>query len=224
MTRARGFTLIETVVVVAVIGIVAAIVVASSRAAARNGNLASAGQELRTRLGGLRATAMAEGSEHALVVVDAPGSDASGCGFWDTASCARYFVLRDLSPGWSLDDFDPAAPGGSGTSTASVLAIELLPRGVHLDAAAVPPARPAPFTGIAVHDPELMGKCGDRACVAVRFTARGRVEAAPVVPTPGAKLGVAFVLGTDLTAETTGAVRQELLVTFPAGIVKSLTF
>lgn len=224
MKPARGMTLFEVVVVLAVIGIIAALVVPNIKASSRNSHVVGATQEIRTRLGGLRTTAMAEAVDYVAVIVDAPGSDASECGMLNPGSCAQYIVLREPSADWKLNGFDPASPAGSGAATAKLVTRETLDVGVHLDLDAAPPARPAPFAAVVTHDNDLRASCAGRTCFAIRYTARGRVLAVPKDGGTLEKPGLAFVLGSDIDWETRGAIRQELLISFPAGIVKSFAF
>ncbi len=226
MKRARGFTLLEIVVVVAIIAVLTTAAGFYVRAGMRNAQLAGATGEISNRIFALRMAALADGVDRLLVFVDAPGSDARGCGWFDTSGCARFFVLRGPSADWALSSFDFDAPGGSGTATAAVMERQTLGPGVHLDLGFAPPALPSPFDGVTVHDAALVGDglCHSRSCFAVRFTYDGKVMPVYVDDDATEKAGLAFVLGTDKTVETNAAERKEVLISFPAGIVRILTY
>ena len=220
MNRRAGFTLIELVIVVAVIAILATVAIVGARAAGRNANLSSAAHGLAIQIPFLRSSAMSEGRDYLLVFVDAPGSDASQCGWFASAACSKYFVLAAPTAAWSLAAFDQNAPG----TNADFVSREVMPKGVHLDVASsfVPPA---PFGGVVVHDADLIAPCaGSPSCFAIRFTQRGEVRPEYAGGLRPRKVGYAFVLGTDVRAETNAADRRGILVSFPGGIVKANAF
>jgi prepilin-type N-terminal cleavage/methylation domain-containing protein len=221
MRRARGFTLLELMTVVAIVGILAAASIVTFNSASRTANLASATYDLVVRLSGLRSQAMSNGFDHLLVFVDAPGGDASQCRWSNSTGCARYYILSKPGPDWSISTFDPASPAGAGTATAEIVDEQPLPRNAHLNAADSSfPTLPAPFTAVSTHDADLVASCaGGRACFAVRFTARGQVEPERVAPGTVAKAGFAFVLAGE--AAGSGTERRRILVSFPGGIVRS---
>jgi prepilin-type N-terminal cleavage/methylation domain-containing protein len=220
MRRPRGFTLIEIVIVLSVVAIVAAAGVMAYTSATRNAQLAGATHELAVRLTGLKARALSEGRDLLLVFADAPGGDASRCSGTTSATCSRYYILRDPAATWLLSDFDPASPTDD---VEAILEEQLLPRGAHLAFAVTPPAIAPPFNTIAVHDSDLTAVCaGGRACFALRFTARGDVRAEFAAGAPMAKPGYAFLLASEL--ETAAAARRGVLVSFPSGIVRSFAF
>lgn len=218
MRRARGFTLIEMVIVLAVVGILAAVGAVAMRYGSRNANLSSATYDLVVRLGGLRATAMSEGKDYLVVFADAPSSDGTKCGFFAPSKCARYVVLANPTAAWTLASFNPASPAAN----AEIVRTENLPRGVHLDLGSTFTA-PAPFSALAVHDSDLKVSCGSsQTCFALRFTRLGSVEPEYAGATKPAKVGFGFVLGTDLSGG--GGDRRGVAVAFPSGIVKTVTF
>jgi prepilin-type N-terminal cleavage/methylation domain-containing protein len=223
MRRARGFTLIELVVVVAVVGILAGLAAVGFRSATRNASLAKAAYGVAVRLGGLRAQALSTGRDHLFVFVDAPDGDASGCSWRDSDPCARWIILSAPADGWTLTGFDPDAPAGSGGTEARIEETELMPRGVHLDTdtpeASLPPV-PEPFSAVVARDADLQTTLSTRLVFAIRFRANGTVAAEAAAGGTPAKAGYAFVLGTDVGG-TTGADRRALLVSFPTGIVKT---
>jgi prepilin-type N-terminal cleavage/methylation domain-containing protein len=223
MRRDHGFTLIEMVIVVAMVGILAAIGVVTFRAASRNADLSSATYDLAIRLTGLRMRALSEGSDQLFVFVDAPGSDAQYCSPSNSTRCARYFVLSSPAPDWSITTFQASDPTTGGK--AQYVDMQLLPKGAHLDIVTTPPSIPPPFDGVSIHDPDLLTQCGGNWCFALRFTSRGEVRpeyASGSTP----KSGYAFVLGSDLTSDTAsnGADRRLVVVAFPGGIVKTKGF
>ena len=219
--RARGFTLLELGVALGIAAALAAVAGVAFVSAMRNANLSSATYDLAVRLAGLRATAMADGHDQLFVFLDAPGSDASSCSVTSSSGCSRYLLLSNPGVDWSISTFDPSTPGGSGTSTAEVREIQLLPTGAHLDLSVESAPIAAPFTAVSVHDPDLLTTCGGRLCFAVRFTARGEVRP-ELTGGPVTKVGYAFILGTGL--DTSGANHRGIVVTFPSGIVKTFAF
>jgi prepilin-type N-terminal cleavage/methylation domain-containing protein len=217
--RARGFTLVEMAVVVAIAAVLAAAAIPIMRAARRNASVQSAAFELRIRLEGLRARAMRDQGELVAVVVDVPDNDPEPCATGTGAACGRYYLLRP-QPGFVLNAFDPDLPP---IANAELLEVEELGKGLKFYRPDVErrPA-PRPFEAISAFDPELVGVCGRRSCVGIRF--RGDGEVSPEYPTGvagAAKLGVSFVLGSDVDAETPGSDQRGLVVTFPAGLVRA---
>jgi hypothetical protein len=127
--------------------------------------------------------------------------------------CARYFLLRDPTPAWTLAAFDPSAPANN----ASFVTSWVLPRGARFDLAGTLPV-PPPFDAVPLRDAELTGTCGGgTSCFAIRYTPSGEVRP-EFAGAPGApKLGYAFLLrSTDETAD-----RHGIVVSFPTGIVKT---
>lgn len=218
--RARGVTLLELAVTLAIVAVLAGVAYSRTRAAPRNIRLAQAADELAGLLAGLRSVALAEGKDHLLVVSDAPENDASKCA--DTVeTCAASFVLAAPKPSFSLSEFKPTSPGELGELVAS----EVLPRGARFYLRPTYKAPPAPFSGVAVHDGTFLGKCANGArCFAVRFTSSGVVE--PVTPSGGtaAAPGFALVLASDAELEGAGGDHRGVLVGFPAGVVKSWAY
>ncbi len=222
--HARGFTMIEVAVVLAIIAVLAGLGFFVARAGRANASMASAAYELAIRLTGQRAEALDDGLDHLVVLVDAPGNDSTKCGAFSDASCFRYYVLRNPAAGWQLSAFDPANPGGSGTNTAALLEQRSMPTGVrlHLPATGAHPLRP--FQTVTIEDGDLKGTCATRTCFAVRFTGGGDVR--PVYPTAATpvKTGLALVLGSNATSETAAGETKGIVIGFPSGIVRTFPF
>jgi prepilin-type N-terminal cleavage/methylation domain-containing protein len=217
--RPHGFTLIEMVIVVAVIAILTAAAFWIPRNAMRNASLSSAAWEVSLRLGGLRSAAMAEGQDYLFVIVDAPGNDGMGCEVFSPGGCATYFILSNPSAAWSLAAFDPGAPAAN----AQLVDSQTLPKGARLETA-LAAAPPAPFDNVTISGPTdtaLVGTCGGRSCMAVRFAQSG--TARPEFAVPGAaRPGWSFVLGSNLPQGV--AERKGIVVGSPTGIVKTFPY
>jgi prepilin-type N-terminal cleavage/methylation domain-containing protein len=229
----KGFTVIELMVVIAIVGIVAAAAVISSRSAMSNASLSSATFDVALKLSGLRAAALAEARDYLFVGVDA--SDPTNCKWNNTSVCAQGFILaadRTSAPlplqssslsGWTLSTFDPTAPVDSTVVTKRSELIQqfFLPTGVRFDLTNAT-AIPSPFNSVFMYDGLITGNCAGRRCFAIHFNSVGVVTAKPAVAgTTINRGGFAFALDTILTGSASTAARQGVLVGFPSGIVKS---
>ncbi len=221
MRARRGFTLLELMVVVAIIGLVATLVVLQGRSARQNARLAGGAYSLALRLGGIKARALADGREYVLVVVDT--ADPAGCKSSDTA-CGRILVLRKPDPTFPTafqSGFDPDAP----ISLAEYVddgGDKYVARNAQFDLGSSWRA-PAPFDSVAAFDSNITFTCaGGRACFAIRFRPDGDVR--PVI-TPGTPIpaGFAFVLR-PIESQSGAAEHRGFFISFPAGLVKTAAF
>ncbi len=218
MRRQRGFTLIEMALVIALVAIVAVAGYVTMRAARRNAAVGGISFELVVQLQGLRTKALAEQRDH-LAVLHA--GDGGGCSLVRRAGCVRLFVLAAPQPAWTLGAFDPAVPGNQ---TGELVDTLVFPQGVLLDPAAAGMTGRPPFGNVRAWDADLTGACAGFRCVAVRFAADGAVRGEKPDGARVTKAGHILALQTDLQAETRGAERRAVLVSFPSGIVKSYTY
>jgi hypothetical protein len=203
-------------VVVAILGILAAAAIPIVRAATRNASVAGTSFELYLRLQGLRPKALADQETLLAVVVDAPGNDGSECftGFLD--KCARVFILRRPTAAWTLAGFSPSTPG----SEAEVVEYFHLGRGIRFALEKAGVAAPRPFDAVRTLDPAYVASCGGRNCMAVRFSPNGTVSGEGAGANPPRVRGIALPLGSDMATQSAGADARAVLVAFPSGIVK----
>ncbi len=218
MRRASGFTLFELALVIGIAAIVAVLAVVGVRAARRNAAVGGVSFDLVLRLQGLKTRALAEQRDH-LAVLHA--GDGAGCELLRQAGCVRLFVLADPQATWTLQAFTPANPGNL---TGELVDTIIFPKGILLDPAAAGTTGRAPFGAVQTWDVGLTGDCGGARCIAFRFAADGRVRGEAPDGTSLARPGHILALATDLQGETGAAERRAVLVSFPAGIVKSYTY
>jgi prepilin-type N-terminal cleavage/methylation domain-containing protein len=215
MKRTSGFTLIELMVTVAMIGIVAALAIPTMRAATQNANVNGVSFDLLLRLQGLKTRALADQRTLLAVLVDAPGNDGTGCSSVTSGRCARLFILQEPTTAWQLKNFVPSSPG----TNAGVREIVDLGRGIRFaKPERVGVSAPPPFgSTITTFDATASATCDGRSCMAVRFTPNGDVYAEGPDKTELSHRGIAFALsGASGANELRG-----LLIASPSGIAKA---
>lgn len=207
--RQAGFTLIELMLIVAIIAALAAMGIATTRWVTRNASVDAAGDDLVVRLAGLQGASLSDGRDRIFVFVDR-GAGSAG-------PSARTFVLTGPATGWKLSDFDSNQPA---LQVAESSEVELPRRARLLNRTAV--AAPAPLQAANLYDAGMLTTCGGVSCFALRFTGDGEVNGeAPDGGNPG-MAGFGFVIGdVEDGGSDAGAKRRGVIVGFPTGVVKS---
>jgi len=166
--RPRGFTLLEVLTVVAIIGVLAALAVAVPRWGRERATLSNIGVELQALIHQARQTALSESEDVAVVFFPTFANPAGGVG--------RVVVYRDQNGNFfgagvpSLQSYDPALPGFEAGD--AVLEVWDLPRQVELGTVTAA-ALPAPYNTIPAAT--ACSFCaGGRG--AIRFDSRGRAR------------------------------------------------
>jgi len=216
MKRQGGFTLIELVIVVAIIAALAAMAFAIPRWRVRNASVDASAAEMVVRLAGLRSTALTDGVDRIFVFADADPS---------AGRDATAFILSNPGPTWTLAGFNPAQPslnlGAGGAVDETVL-----PRNLRRLTTASGFA-PRPLHEARLNDSQMLGSCGSVGCFAIRYTGDGEVwgekpdgslygRQAPDAP------GFGFVLArAEDDGSSPAAKRRAVVIGFPTGVVKS---
>jgi prepilin-type N-terminal cleavage/methylation domain-containing protein len=211
-TRARGFTLVEVAITIAIVGIVAALAFTSFVRQKPRASLATSTAELQSLLHGARQTALATG--HDVVVMVFPD-------FTSTNSVGRVILYEDgdftffTGGAVNFGAYDPASHATGGRS--QVLDTIDLPFGVTVGpATGMGPTAilAAPYAGVPVNVAcSFCATSGDHRG-AVRFDSRGRAsfyQGSTLLDVTGASLslqaGALYGQRTLLISAGTGAVR-----------------
>lgn len=224
MKRRSGFTLIEAAIVMAVVGLLAAVAAAALNRARQNSSAGATAYEISLRLQGLKTRALQEQKDYAAVFINPTGDDAAGCRGGSLASCARLMVLAAPPATWTLGGFDSKAPG---------LVVDdhvWFDREIVLDAASAGVAAGAPFGTITQLPSSMQASCSAGStsglkCFAIRFGADGTVS--PIYPgaaPPSAPTGISLGITSDATGKFLRSHRRAVLITFPTGIVKTYPY
>ncbi|HET9551917.1 MAG TPA: prepilin-type N-terminal cleavage/methylation domain-containing protein [Anaeromyxobacteraceae bacterium] len=205
--RSAGFTLIELALVVGIIGILATLAWAASRAMTRNARLDGNLEEIALAYGGQRFEAVDQQQDRVVVFVDGVAGKRG----------PSVFVLAGPTAAWKLSAFDRSTPGAE---TVGFEEIDLSDQLQLLPAVAPTTPRPFPKT-VTFFDPKMKTTCGGATCFAVRYLADGSVRGEAADGTDAGLDGFGFVVGTDLDGQSSAAKRRAILVGFPTGITKS---
>lgn len=220
--KPSGFTLIELMVVVAIIGVLAVTGIVTYRSAFRDANVGRASFDLSARLRGLRARAIADGNNYVFILIDAPNNNSQACGWGAQANCVRYFIIRNPLPAWTVAAFNPASPdtntdqtdpSAGGVHLGGMVQSFFMPMGVRMDNGALG-APPPPFTSFTFIPP--IG--GGQRRLAIQFSSDGSVFQLDPAP---ARSGVMFAIGSDMTAGGGPGYRKGFTISFPSGIVRT---
>jgi type II secretory pathway pseudopilin PulG len=207
--------MIEMMIVLALIGALAALAYSTTRSATRNANVGSAAQQVAMQLAGVRLKALAEQRDYVMVLSNA-ASNGRDCAWNNLVNCTRLFSLTNIPTSWNVSTFDPAHPTATGAALDNSW---VLPRGIHfqtLTSTAYPP-----FNSVPALDISMLGTCvGGQLCLAVRFNGRG--VATPELRSGFSaqpKLGVMVGLSSDAVDAAT--TPPGVLLAFPSGLVKT---
>jgi prepilin-type N-terminal cleavage/methylation domain-containing protein len=171
----RGFTLIEMLTVMAIIGVLMGITILGLRGMKSRGNFASGTNDVVTAIRECRAQAYGTGATTVFVV------DTAGSRWWSLNDAANSFDL-------TLATFNPASPTPTG---GSVIDMNTLPNGVTFNGATAGYGKdlPAPYVGVPSWSSPTLTQAGvpnfnycsfclktgtNAGFGAIRFTATGR--------------------------------------------------
>jgi prepilin-type N-terminal cleavage/methylation domain-containing protein len=214
----RGFTLIEMAVVVAIVGVLAALAITSLERSKPRANLSSTSQELHALLRNARLNALATGNPTIVAFFPDFANRRGGVG--------RVLVLEDAagtffvsSSPTNFSNFDPAGETGE---TEVLLRLDL-PRGIALASGAeAPPSFGAPYDRVTVGACSFCATGGD-ARGAIRFDSRGRATFFSTAGAPADAWGASLALSMRArrTTDQLGPGVRLFVITASTGSVKS---
>lgn len=230
--RARGFTLLEAAIVIAIIGILAAISGSLLSLRKPRANLANAMAEVQALLYSARQLAMAEGRDVAVMVFPDFANPTRGVG--------RLVVYEDrvgdfftggANGGVAFTTYQPGAlrAGSFGGATSTVVDTMDLPRGIVVSATTGYGSLtlPAPYTGIPVTTCCSFCGTGSNRRGAIRFDPRGQVtfydgsSFTPLAVTTGMSLSLVASELQNAPGQAVAGVRT-LLVFSPSGTSRAV--
>ncbi len=215
--RARGFTIVELVTVIAIVGIVAALAWSNFSRQKPRANLMGAAVELESLLRNARQNAITRGIDTIVLVFPNAASPTAN----SVGGVGRFITVEDGAHTFftgtptNLSRFDPAiADGGTGFGAAvgALIGTFDLPAGITVGiGSTVQDLSATPYAGITVSDCSFCTGSGTSRRGAIAFDARGRARFySPDANTPLAAQGASLAIqGTD-------AIGYRLLVITPA--------